>query len=74
MGNVGRAAVASQPGDFSAKIHRLHGALDSTFPSRYIREATIIPTGGHVLPLTHPDAVASFLIQGMQYDLPGSCP
>jgi pimeloyl-ACP methyl ester carboxylesterase len=57
------------PAIASLKIHRIHGALDRTFPSRYIREATFVPTGGHVLPLTHPEAVTSFLIQGMSEQL-----
>jgi hypothetical protein len=46
-------------------IHRIHGELDTTFPSRYVRSAKIVPNAGHVLPLTHPELITAFLIDGM---------
>lgn len=52
------------PAIAALKIHSIHGQLDHTFPSRYVRNATLVP-GGHVLPVTHPELITSFLIEGM---------
>ena len=47
-------------------IIQIHGDADATFPIRYVTPDIIIPTGGHVLPLTHPNAVADAMLSVMQ--------
>lgn len=53
------------PAIANLKIYRIHGQLDRTLPSRYIRGAVLIPTGGHVLPLTHPETINRFITERM---------
>jgi pimeloyl-ACP methyl ester carboxylesterase len=53
------------PAIATLKIHRIHGQFDRTFPSRYVGQATMVPSGGHVLPVTHPELITSFLSEGM---------
>jgi pimeloyl-ACP methyl ester carboxylesterase len=53
------------PAIAALKIHRIHGQLDRTFPSRYVRCPAIVAGGGHVLPVTHPELIAEFPASGM---------
>jgi pimeloyl-ACP methyl ester carboxylesterase len=50
----------------SLRIHQLHGRRDRTFPVRLTSPNVIIPTGGHLLPLTHPHEVANFITCALQ--------
>jgi pimeloyl-ACP methyl ester carboxylesterase len=43
-------------------VHHIHGAADRLFPARYTRPDIIVPGGGHLLPVTHPEAVTQFLL------------
>lgn len=43
-------------------ICQIHGDADKTFPIRYTDPDVIVPNGGHVLPLTHPHAVADAML------------
>lgn len=46
-------------------VHQIHGTADRTFPARYTRPDVIVPGGGHLVPLTHPEAVTEFLLTRM---------
>jgi pimeloyl-ACP methyl ester carboxylesterase len=43
------------------RVYQIHGSADRTFPIRYIRPNVVIARGGHLLPLTHPQAVNELL-------------
>jgi pimeloyl-ACP methyl ester carboxylesterase len=42
---------------------QIHGELDRTFPLHLTRPDIIIPSGGHLLPLTHPREIAEVLLE-----------
>ena len=39
----------------------IHGDCDTTLPLRYVHPDVVIPGGGHVLPLTHPEELARWI-------------
>ena len=41
----------------------IHGDADATLPLRYVRPDVIIRGGGHVLPLSHPQQLASIMAE-----------
>jgi pimeloyl-ACP methyl ester carboxylesterase len=41
----------------------IHGDADTTLPLRYVRPDVIISGGGHVLPLSHPEQLASIIAE-----------
>lgn len=47
-------------------IFQIHGDHDSLFPIQRSQADTVIPGGGHLLPLTHPQIITRFLQDGMQ--------
>jgi pimeloyl-ACP methyl ester carboxylesterase len=46
------------------RVYQIHGDADRTLPVRYTRPDVVVPGGGHLLPLTHPEAVNDFLRRG----------
>jgi pimeloyl-ACP methyl ester carboxylesterase len=47
----------------SVRIYQIHGAADRTLPVRYTRPDVVVAGAGHLLPLTHPNAVNEFIRQ-----------
>jgi pimeloyl-ACP methyl ester carboxylesterase len=47
-------------------VHHIHGAADRTFPPQHTRPDVIVPGGGHLLPVTHPEAVTQFLLDRLK--------
>ncbi|MCA9069219.1 MAG: alpha/beta hydrolase [Planctomycetaceae bacterium] len=47
-------------------IFQIHGDRDSVFDTHRSQAETIIPGGGHLLPLTHPQIITRFIQNGMQ--------
>lgn len=45
------------------RLIHIHGDRDTTFPIRYVSADTVIRGGGHILPLTHSEQIASALRQ-----------
>ena len=43
------------------RVHQLHGSRDQVLPASCAAGSEVVPGGGHVLTLTHPEEVASFL-------------
>lgn len=57
-------AFAAWPGvDFAGdpRVHRIHGLLDPVIPAACVRADRLVPTGGHLIAITHAGAVAGFL-------------
>jgi pimeloyl-ACP methyl ester carboxylesterase len=59
------AVLAWQPSREARRVqvYQIHGSADRTFPVRYTRADIVVPKGGHLLPLTHPQAVNELLRQ-----------
>jgi pimeloyl-ACP methyl ester carboxylesterase len=49
------------PGARRVPIYQIHGAADRTLPIRCTRPDVVVPGAGHLLPLTHADAVNNFI-------------
>jgi pimeloyl-ACP methyl ester carboxylesterase len=47
------------------RVRTIHGGRDRTFPLRHVRAEEVVPDGGHVLPVSHAEAVTRFLLEGM---------
>ncbi len=47
-------------------VFQIHGDRDPVFHSRRSLAEVVVPGGGHLLPLTHPQIVNEFLKEGMQ--------
>ena len=62
-----RAILCWQPGygEISVPVLHIHGDRDHLLPARFTRPDVLVPGGGHLLTLTHPDAVNAFLRDGM---------
>jgi pimeloyl-ACP methyl ester carboxylesterase len=43
------------------RVYQIHGGADRTLPVRYTRPDVVVAHAGHLLPLTHPQAVNEFL-------------
>lgn len=50
-------------GAMAVETRLLHGDLDRTFPLECVQPDQIVVGGGHVLPMTHPEAVVAFISQ-----------
>jgi pimeloyl-ACP methyl ester carboxylesterase len=59
------AALSWRPsqGARQARVLQIHGDADRTLPIRYTRADRVVAGGGHLLPLTHAQAVNEFLRQ-----------
>jgi pimeloyl-ACP methyl ester carboxylesterase len=47
-------------------VHHVHGSRDRLIPLRRVRADRVVEGAGHLLTLTHPDAVSRFLIEIME--------
>jgi hypothetical protein len=45
------------------QVFQIHGDADRTFPLQYTRPDRVVAGGGHLLPVTHAQAVNDFLSQ-----------
>lgn len=50
-----------EPNGWSVPIHHIHGDRDRVLPHRLTKPDVLVPGAGHLLPLTHPEAVNEFL-------------
>lgn len=62
---AGVAALRWKPKEFRFPIAQIHGDADTVFPINRVQPQVVVPGGGHVLPLTHPDEVNAFLTAQM---------
>jgi pimeloyl-ACP methyl ester carboxylesterase len=46
-------------------VYQIHGEVDRTLPVKFTRPDVVVPGGGHLLPVTHPQVVNTFLRQGI---------
>jgi pimeloyl-ACP methyl ester carboxylesterase len=53
------------PAALDVPIHQIHGARDRVLPARRTKADVIVPGAGHVLSLTHAEAVNRFLWERM---------
>ena len=53
------------PDGWSTPIHQIHGSRDLVLPHHLTRPDVLVPGAGHLLPLTHAEAVNDFLRQNM---------
>ena len=49
------------PCRLTTPVFHLHGARDRLIPIHRVQPTEVVPNGGHLLPLTHPDLVSSFV-------------
>jgi len=54
------------PNAWSVPIHQIHGDRDRVLPHRLTTPDALVPRAGHLLPLTHPEAVNEFLERNIQ--------
>jgi pimeloyl-ACP methyl ester carboxylesterase len=55
------AILSWRPTPVSAPVYHIHGRADRLIPARLVEADRIVPGGGHLLTLTHPDEVNAFL-------------
>ena len=48
-----------------APVYQIHGARDRILPAKLTRPTELVPRGGHVIALSHPQEVADFLRRHM---------
>ena len=53
-------------------IHQIHGGRDRILPLSHRDPVTMIPNGGHVISLSHPDEVTEFLRKIYEQEFPSS--
>jgi pimeloyl-ACP methyl ester carboxylesterase len=54
-----------EPNQWSVPVHQIHGDRDRVLPHHLTKPDVLVPGAGHLLPLTHPQAVNEFLEQNM---------
>jgi pimeloyl-ACP methyl ester carboxylesterase len=59
------------PGINPVPVHQIHGERDRIFPAGRTRAETILPGAGHLISMTHADAVNDFLRRHM---MAATCP
>ena len=64
----GAGAIRNWPGveDPGVPVHHIHGQCDRVIPLRGLRPDRVVPEAGHLLTLTHPEAVNAFLAEKMR--------
>lgn len=50
-----------RPTPVAAPVYHIHGRDDRLIPARLVQADRVVPGGGHLLTLTHPDEVNAFL-------------
>ena len=56
----------SCPCDLAAPVFHIHGGADRIIPLRSVEADRVVGGAGHLLSLTHPDAVNSFIAEGIE--------
>jgi pimeloyl-ACP methyl ester carboxylesterase len=51
-------------------VHQIHGARDLLLPVDCVAADAVIPTGGHMINLTHPTDVNAFIAQAARLTHP----
>jgi pimeloyl-ACP methyl ester carboxylesterase len=59
------ALLSWRPAPVAAPIHHIHGSADRLIPLRLVRPGYVVPGGGHLLSLTHPQEVNAFLAEAI---------
>jgi pimeloyl-ACP methyl ester carboxylesterase len=61
----GAGAIRNWPGveDPGVPVHHIHGQSDRVIPLRRVQPDRVVPGAGHLLTLTHPEAVNAFLAE-----------
>lgn len=49
------------PAECPCPVHHIHGGRDMLIPLKNVNPEAVIPTGGHLINLTHPEEVNAFL-------------
>jgi pimeloyl-ACP methyl ester carboxylesterase len=64
----GAGAIRNWPGveNPGVPVHHIHGESDRVIPLRGVRPDRVVPGAGHLLTLTHPEAVNAFLAEKMR--------
>lgn len=57
------ALLSWRPAPVAVPIHHIHGSADRLIPLRLVRPERVVPGGGHLLSLTHPQEVNAFLAE-----------
>lgn len=57
------AILSWQPTPVPVPVHHIHGSADRLIPLRLVRPDRVVPGGGHLLTLTHPQEVNAFLAE-----------
>jgi len=68
----GAGAIRNWSGleDSGVPVHHIHGEFDRVIPLRGIRPDHVVPGAGHLLTLTHPEAVNAFMTEALARPLP----
>ncbi len=53
-------------GDLTCPVHRIHGRLDRLIRAPSAREAALVAGGGHLIAMTHPEAVGRLIESRLQ--------
>lgn len=59
------AMLSWRPTPATVRIHHIHGSADRLIPLRRVRPDRVVPGGGHLLSLTHPQEVNAFLAESI---------
>ena len=51
------------PGELAVPVHQIHGEADRIMPCRRSAADVVVPGAGHLLTVTHPDAVNQFIAE-----------
>ncbi len=64
----GIAAITDWPGvpDVGVPVHHIHGSADEWIPLESVQPDQIIPGGGHLINITHADAVNAFIAERLR--------
>ena len=57
------AILSWRPTPVPVPVHHIHGSDDRLIPLRLVKPDRIVPGGGHLLTLTHPQQVNAFLVE-----------
>lgn len=57
------AILSWSPTPVDVRVHQIHGSNDRLIPLRLVKPHRVVPGGGHLLTLTHPQEVNNFLAE-----------
>lgn len=59
------AILSWRPTPVTVPVYHIHGSHDRLIPLRLVRPDRVVPGGGHLLTLTHPQEVTTFLAEAV---------